>query len=79
MNTFTPERINQTLDVFRAFLRGERREPLLTVHAEYPSLADFCRELAKRECAQARYWFCVGPEWGDVTGLRRTIEVLEKR
>ena len=33
MNTFTSERINQTLDVFRGFLCGDRREPLLTVHA----------------------------------------------
>ncbi len=44
--------------------------------AEYPLLADFCRELAKRDCAKARYWFCVCPEWGDVTELRRAVEGL---
>ena len=46
--------------------------------AEYPLLADFGRELAKRDCAKARYWFCVCPEWGDVSELRRAVEGLGK-
>lgn len=55
MNTFTPERISQTLDVFRAFLRGETRGPLLTVHAA----PDYRQEpdpevIVERACAQIR-------------------------
>ena len=46
--------------------------------AEFPTLAAFCRELAKRECAQARYWFGVCPEWGDMAELRQAIAGLGK-
>jgi hypothetical protein len=55
MNSVTPERINQTLDVFRAFLRGDRREPLLTVHAA----PDYRQEtnpdvMVEKACVQIR-------------------------
>ncbi len=55
MNYFTPDRINETLDVFRAFLRGERREPLITVHA----VPDYRQEtdpdiIVDKACAQIR-------------------------
>ena len=53
MDCFTRDRINQTLDVFRAFLRGERREPLLTVHAplDYRQNPD-PEKLVEGACAQ---------------------------
>jgi hypothetical protein len=42
--------------------------------AEFPSLADFIRELLRRDCAKARFWFCTCSEWGDVAELRRAME-----
>ncbi len=42
--------------------------------AEFPTLAAFCRELAKHDCAKARFWFCVCPDWGDVSELKHAIK-----
>ena len=64
MNTFTTERINQTLDVFRAFLRGERRAPVLTVHS---ALTYRQAEAAANQVAHAL--LARGLERGDVVLL----------
>ena len=47
-----------------------------TGEAEFPSLADFSRELLRRDCAKARFWFCTCPEWANVAELRRAMEGL---
>ena len=55
MNTFTSERINNALDESRSFLRGKRREPLLTVHTspDYRQETDSDVIVAKA-CVQIR-------------------------
>ena len=46
--------------------------------AEFPTLADFCRALAARDCAQARYWFCCCHEWDGVPALRAALNSLRR-
>ena len=39
--------------------------------SEYPTLAHFCRELARRDCGAARYWLAQCTGWCDPNELRR--------
>lgn len=42
--------------------------------AEFATLTDFVRELARRDCARGRFWFCVCSDWMDTAALRAAID-----
>ena len=47
--------------------------------ANFPTLGDFCRELACRDCAAARYWLAQCAGWCDIAELRRACAGLGSR